>query len=737
MRYIAPLLFILALVAQPVHAKTLDALLTDLNQAARQADKEQWQRLEEEIAGKNSVRAYVELARFYEDHPTPQKLKIADYPKARYYYEKALSITKGTALDDWSNRARTGLANLYLDARVRNPDLERGMELLQQAIKGGSTKAALQYAEALERGVGAMEPDPEAAAYWYRYALRGQDGEAALALASLYRYQRIEQPDEQAVNDMMSLGISLLKADASEGDISALLRLAEVYSRGEGVEQDLEQAINYYSQAAEAGSLTAHTELAELIATVKPHNQHFREYATQLVRNAANNGSTKAAMMLAMHLNKSTQDYYYLIDDDTALLWLNRALQVGYGNAIEQISDYYLRRGEAEKAVREMQQAASKDSIDAMLLLYKLYRTGNGVEKNDSKAIYYFTQAYEHPRLEADNKAKLARLMFDESELVYNRQLAQKLLKEAATEGSTSAMTDLASYYERGRGGFPKDLVLAFLWYSKASAANDAGASLKLAHMYKQGRGVSKNEARAEAIEQAVTSMIHPADGSTMSKIAMAYKKGIYFEKDLNAAASWLDKAIAAGDKSALLELGVLVQWGGVDQYGPADSVRFFRRAAEAGSQQAWLELGNAYASGMVVPVDQNKAVYYYRQAARVGSKDALRQLGLSYLDGIGVRKNEALGLEYLINSANAGKISAMLDLGAYHALNDNIQDALQWWRLAASFGNEDAHYFIGKAYKYGNGVPKNLAIARQYLEKAAANDNLWAQNELKRLPGA
>jgi hypothetical protein len=56
---------------------------------------------------------------------------------------------------------------------------------------------------------------------------------------------------------------------------------------------------------------------------------------------------------------------------------------------------------------------------------------------------------------------------------------------------------------------------------------------------------------------------------------------------------------------------------------------------------------------------------------------------------------------------------------------------AVREWRPLADKGDADAQYNLGQAYRFGMGVPKDLAITRSWLQKAAQQGHEHAQNGL------
>ncbi|GHU43771.1 hypothetical protein AGMMS50289_10790 [Betaproteobacteria bacterium] len=61
-------------------------------------------------------------------------------------------------------------------------------------------------------------------------------------------------------------------------------------------------------------------------------------------------------------------------------------------------------------------------------------------------------------------------------------------------------------------------------------------------------------------------------------------------------------------------------------------------------------------------------------------------------------------------------------------------KEAVQWFRLAARQGNDEAQHNLGEACLKGEGVRKNRAQAEKWLRKAAEQGHKKAHKQLKSL---
>jgi len=69
--------------------------------------------------------------------------------------------------------------------------------------------------------------------------------------------------------------------------------------------------------------------------------------------------------------------------------------------------------------------------------------------------------------------------------------------------------------------------------------------------------------------------------------------------------------------------------------------------------------------------------------------------------------------------------------MGNHAASSGNFAEAAKWWRKAANHGHTKAHYYLGKLYRFGTGVPQDFAEAIKRHRKAAVDGIPEAQVSL------
>ncbi len=79
--------------------------------------------------------------------------------------------------------------------------------------------------------------------------------------------------------------------------------------------------------------------------------------------------------------------------------------------------------------------------------------------------------------------------------------------------------------------------------------------------------------------------------------------------------------------------------------------------------------------------------------------------------------------------AADSGHAGAQASYAAILQRGQAVEDALKYYRLSAAQGDRDGQYGLGMLYFLGEGVPKNLTEARQWFERAAVQEHVYAAN--------
>ncbi len=195
-----------------------------------------------------------------------------------------------------------------------------------------------------------------------------------------------------------------------------------------------------------------------------------------------------------------------------------------------------------------------------------------------------------------------------------------------------------------------------------------------------------------------------------------------------------------------------------------SEAATHFAAAARAGYAPAQYSLGACHAHGDGAPFDAGQAVRWYRAAAEQGFAPAEHELGCCYEHGLGIEPDRREALNWYLRAAQRGYPDAQYALGAcYEAQTDRrgpdgqapsggaqvtdpaaveqvMQRAARWYRMAAERGDARAQHRLACCYRDGVGVELNPAVAAQWGRMAAQQGyppaRIWVQDGAPKPPG-
>lgn len=190
-------------------------------------------------------------------------------------------------------------------------------------------------------------------------------------------------------------GVTWLHKAADAGSSAALAALGDCADRGVGMKKDPRQAVTYYRQGAEAGSVRAQVMLGLAYRDGYGGLPKDFELSYRWMLRAAEKGSADACYYLAECYDAGLG---VKADQAVALTHALRAADMGQPMACVFMGKASLRSygGQARddaRAAAYFRRAAAAGVPEALCLLGKLYAGGNGVEKDLKKAADYFEQA--------------------------------------------------------------------------------------------------------------------------------------------------------------------------------------------------------------------------------------------------------------------------------------------------------------------------------------------------------
>jgi hypothetical protein len=155
-------------------------------------------------------------------------------------------------------------------------------------------------------------------------------------------------------------------------------------------------------------------------------------------------------------------------------------------------------------------------------------------------------------------------------------------------------------------------------------------------------------------------------------------------------------------------------------------------KAAEQGDAEAQLAVGLTYFENKGTPADINEAVRWMELSAQQGYLPAECCLAELIGKGSGYPLDSAKAQFYWRKAAEKGFAEAQFRTaqaceGKHLATEQDYQEAVKWYRLAAEQGHIRAQAELGSALMQGQGVPKDCIEAYAWCSLAAAKNSRLA----------
>ena len=281
----------------------------------------------------------------------------------------------------------------------------------------------------------------------------------------------------------------------------------------------------------------------------------------------------------------------------------------GFGYGVEQDLDEY---GRLLKKYVDNYGETLEDDDD-------VYYWAIQLEDSDiQKAIDMYTQLAENDHMNA--KARLGYLYF-ENETIRNYTKAFEWTLEAANDGHRQAQRNLGCFYQDGKG-VSKDDAKAAYWFEKAAEQGHDDAQNHLGVLYYNGKGVEQD-----------------------------YQKACYW----------------------------------------------FEKAAEQGNADAQNNLGSLYQDGKGVEQDYQKACYWFEKAAEQKHLIAMNCLSLLYIQGQGIPQDLEKGLKLAECAMERGSADASINLAMVYLLKHEDEKAKMYLKKGVEQGSASAQVMLQK----------------------------------------
>lgn len=382
------------------------------------------------------------------------------------------------------------------------------------------------------------------------------------------------------------------------------------------------------------------------------------------------------------------------------------------------------------KAVEWYTAAAEKGHVGAMRNLGFMYQEGEGVPADMRKAVRWFEDAADAGDTVAAHRLGVIYQQGTGVDQDYAASL--KWYRAAADLGHVPSMNQVGVIYDLGRG-VRADAGRAAEWYERAATADEPSyiACINLAKLYKDGRGVPQDD--EEAFGWYLKAADEGREPSAMSDVGLAYHTGRGVPKDYAKALRYFTLAAENDDADGIYAIGWYYDKGtGVPQ-SDAEAFRWYLRAAKRDHRDGMMEVAERYDQGNGTAADPAEALHWYRKAADAGLGKAMNRLGIVYDDGrLGQEIDEEEATRWYLRAAEAGYDWGMYNVATRYADGKGVEadgpTALRWFREAAEAGLPIAMNRMGLIYDRGShGLSEDQTEATRWYRKAADAGDEWA----------
>ena len=404
---------------------------------------------------------------------------------------------------NWSDEYRLARRCLF-GGKDQPQDFAQAFTLFQREAQKGNALAMHDLGRMLADGLG-REIDMQSAHVWYS---------RALATFRAVERQKENRYAEYRIGKLYAAGLGCeqdygeaaqwFRLSADKGYKYAQYSLAGLFRRGQGVVQDDVRALELYTASAQQDFPYAAYELGKMYRDgigcekdTEASEQWYRQAFAGFLELEQQSHDDKLQYRIGWMLLNSVGTGK---DEAAAKEWFERASKLGNPHAQYQLARMILNNlsstpEQTAQALEWLTKAAEAGQDCAQYMLGKIYRDGQGTEKDIQKAVELFTVAAEQKNSFAAFALGKLYLAGDVA-LPKNSAAALKWLTSAAELGNQSAQYRLGKLLLQGED-VPKDIETAVHWLTAAADQGNQYAQYALGKLYLLGKEVQKDRASA------------------------------------------------------------------------------------------------------------------------------------------------------------------------------------------------------------------------------------------------
>ena len=669
-----------------------------------------------------------------------------------------LSLLQSAAEDD-DDIAQYILARCLLGEEsvdVTRDDRD-GVKWLKSAAENNYAEAQVLLGDLLLHGRHGLAKDEAKAAEWYQRAAAKEHAGAMYQLAAMYMGGLGGLPKDEAK------AAELFRKAAEQGFAAAQYNLAVMYMDGRGgLPKDEAKAVELYERAIGLGDTLAMYNLAVMYGEGRGGLPKDESKASELYERAVELGNKLAMNNLALMYEYGRGGLPK--DESKAVELYERAAELGNAQAMNNLAMRYeegrggLPKNEA-KAAELYERAAEQGNALAQCFLGAMYEYGRGgLHKNAGKALELYRQA----EAQGDVLAHSLREMLDRK-LRHRPPVEQGDGTWANPDESSILVVSNITWVANSEGGvvtadeiwnlsgWNTGSLECMIWLCKSWEWEDFHSGIQLGRGMLSKKPLPDGE-RLKNVNVPIQPLPISADGDFCSVIeinelgtngtwrVVGLWKGPRCHWSAPSRPSRPEQRKASSDSlssgnSASLAPSAPAAPSADELYrrgkafaNPAGGFSDFLQAARMGHTEAQHEVAKCYWFGQGTSRSAEQAVYWWQKAAEKGHVKSMHNLGVA-----AGRSEQAVF--WFRKAADRGNVKSMYELGLRAMVNSiPTAESVRWWTQAANLGYAAAQRDLAKCYETGTAVPRDLARARDLLQRAAAQGDSEASQRLSSL---
>lgn len=526
------------------------------------------------------------------------------------------------------------------------------------------------------------------------------------------KIREIEKAEQLKQYELAAEGHHIL-ADA--GRMESQKKYAAMLEKGDGVQRDLDAAMEYYYMAAEKNDAHSAYRYAKLAERT---------------------------------------------NERVASFWLLYSAALGCVDAYPTLADKLSRDGDDELANYYYALSAAYDDTDSIVTLAKRYYNGIGTEQNLPYAKWYMDKLILPPIHAIKMAYKLRSVKADDPGVPrhpdYDRMLRRLAIRaqdygfKKAYHNLTKMLSDredmqarmiLGMLYAEGEG-CEQNVNTALTYLASSAVHGNAEAYRHMGDIFISGKLIEADADKALECYKAAADLGMTNAYETMGDI---FHKGELVKRDIPRAIELYDIGAKEGHSGAREKAELLKNkreelysvGEGLRASNPEQSFRAFAISSGMGYVPSYKQMARAFLNGTGIKKDRSQAFLWYEKAVNSKDDDALYEYGLCFSRGIGTPFNFNRAIEVLSKAARLGSKDARAEIERLmgnkrrHMLNKVYSNAMTLihkkkfkeaeglLRICLRLGHDKGIYTLGCLNEFGLGIPTNREVAFRLYETA------------------